>query len=122
MKSKENLTGAWAVLIGVVIAIIFGIFQETILVSYTSWIYVLLASLGVIIGFVSVSSDSKDSVTFLLATVSLVIVCSIGQEKLALIGTFGLFMGTIFNTLLIMFIPATIVVALKTVFSVANVE
>jgi hypothetical protein len=123
MKSRENLIGAWAVLSGVIIAVILGIFQNKVLVSYNMWIYLLLAFLGVVIGFVSVSTnDSKEAVIFLLATISLVIVSSEGQQRLVLVGEVGFLMVTILNALLTMFVPATIVVALKTVFSIASVK
>jgi len=122
MKSKENLFGAWAVLIGVVVAVILGVLQKYVLVTYSGWLYVLLAILGVIIGIVSVPNDSREAMTFLLATTVLVIVSSEGQQRLILIGDVGLLIVTILNALLTMFIPATIVVALKTVFSVASVK
>ena len=123
MKSRENLIGAWAVLSGVLIAVVLGIFQNQVLVAYNEWIYLLLAFLGVVIGVVSVSTnDSKEAVIFLLATISLVIVSSEGQQRLVLVGEVGFLMVTILNALLTMFVPATIVVALKTVFSIASVR
>ncbi|MEA3329207.1 MAG: hypothetical protein U9Q06_00500 [Nanoarchaeota archaeon] len=122
MKSRENLVGAWAVLIGVVVAIVLGVFQKTVLVSYNQWIYLLLAILGVIVGTVSVGNNTRESTTFLLATVSLVIVSSMGQQRLILVGEIGILIVTILNALLTLFIPATIIVALKTVFSVASIK
>ena len=122
MKSRENLFGAWAVLLGVVIAVGLGVFQKTVLISYHEWVYVLLVILGLIVGAMSVSHNSREATTFLLATVSLVIVSSMGQERLLFIGNVGLFIVTILNALLTMFIPATIIVALKAVFSVASVK
>lgn len=122
MKSKENLFGAWMVLIGVVIAIILGIFQKYILFAYNVWIYIILAVLGIIIGVVSVSNDSREAVTFLFATLCLVIVSSEGQQRLIIIGEVGLLMVAILHALLIMFIPATIVVALKTLFAIASIK
>jgi hypothetical protein len=122
MKSRENLVGAWIVLIGVVIAIILGVVQQSLLISYRGWIYSFLALLGVVIGSVSISSDSEEVKTFLLATVALVIVTSIGQERLILISNIGLLIGTIMNALLTMFVPATIIVSLEAIFSIANVR
>ncbi|MFA6023262.1 MAG: hypothetical protein WC781_04195 [Candidatus Pacearchaeota archaeon] len=119
MKSKENLISAWAVLLGVIVAIILGIFQATIS-SQAGWVYALLAIIGIIVGLASVGEESKESTTFLLATMSLVIVSYMGQSTLTLVGDVGLLIGTILNGLLTMFIPATIIVALKTVFSVAS--
>ena len=120
MKSKENLIGAWAILVGVVVAIVAGIFQNEVLPQYNQWVYLLLAILGIIIGLVSVSGSSKETTTFLLATVSLVIVSSLGKSSLILASDIGGLIGTILNSLVIMFIPATIIVALKSVFSVAS--
>ena len=122
MKSRENLIGAYAVLIGVIIAVVFGLFQQYLIVSYKGWIYAILAIMGAFIGTITISNDSKDAMTFLLATISLVIVSSMGQERLILVGEVGLLIVTILNALLTMFIPATIVVALKTVFSVASIK
>ena len=122
MKSKENLFGAYVLLAGVVIALILGFFQASIFTGYKSWIYLILAILGVLVGAASVSGDSRDSMTFLLASISLVIVSSTGQDNLILVGEIGVKIVVILNALLTMFIPATIVVALKTVFSVAKVN
>ncbi|MFA5019521.1 MAG: hypothetical protein WC533_00300 [Candidatus Pacearchaeota archaeon] len=122
MKSKENLFGAWAVFTGVIIAVILGIFQKTVLVSHKEWLFILLVFIGIIIGLVSIRADSKEASTFLIAIISLVIVSSMGQERLILIGDIGLLIVTILNSLLTMFIPATIIVALKTVFSVSRVS
>ena len=122
MKSRENLFGAWMVLIGVITAVVLGIFQKYILFSYNIVIYVILAVIGVIIGIVSVSDDSKESVTFLFVTLCLVIVSSEGQQRLIVIGEVGLLMVAILHSLLIMFIPATIVVALKTLFAIASIK
>ena len=122
MRSRENLFGAWAILAGVIIAIALGVFQKTVLIAQSGIVYLVLASLGVIIGMLSVSTDSKDSMIFLLATISLVIVSSEGQQRLIVVGEVGVLIVTILNALLTMFIPATIVVALKTVFSVASVK
>lgn len=116
------MIGAYAVSGGVVIATVFGIFQKFILVSWIGWIYGVLALIGVFIGIISVSKDSKEATTFLLATISLVLVSSVGQERLILVGEVGLLIVTILNSLLTMFIPATIVVALKSVFSIASVR
>jgi hypothetical protein len=122
MKNKENLVGAWAIFLGVIVAIIIGIFQQAIIVSYNQWVYALLAIIGVVVGIASVGNDSREATTFLLATVSLVIVSSMGQQRLILVGEVGLLIVTILNALLTMFIPATIVVALKTVFAVASIK
>jgi len=122
MKSKENLFGAYAVLAGVVLALTLGFFQASFIQARQDWLYALLAIIGIVVGIVSVGNDSKEATTFLLASISLVIVSAMGQDNLVLVGNTGIKIVVILNALLTMFIPATIVVALKTVFSVARVN
>ena len=126
IKSKENAIGAWAFLIGVILAIIIGLSTTLIsipvLTTYSAQIYAILVILGLIVGFLNVTG--KDSQTFLLAGAILVIVSKFGMESVT--GSFiGIGIGdavaSTFAALLVLFVPATIIVALKTVFSIANV-
>ena len=121
MKSKENLFGAYAVLLGVIVALSLGIFQAAYANARQDWVYVVLTLLGISVGFFSVGKDSKDTATFLIASVSLVIVGALGQTVIS-VGNFGIKVNVILDNLLIMFVPATIVVALKSVFSVASIK
>ena len=117
-RSKENLIGAWAFLIGVVLAIIIGLFGA----PNSSWPYIILVVLGLVVGFANISD--KDSVTFLMASVSLVIVSSLGNNTLIFISNINPILNSLSNvmtSLLVLFVPATIIVALKTVFSIARV-
>lgn len=126
LKSKENSIGAWAFLIGVILAIIIGIsttlFSIPVLTTYSAQIYAILVILGLIVGFLNVTG--KDTQTFLWAGTALVIVSKFGMESVvgSLIGIgIGDAVASIFGALLVLFVPATIIVALKTVFSIANV-
>ena len=119
IRSQENLIGAWAFLGGVVLAVAFGMFSSD---SIHPVILSILGILGVIVGF---SVAEKDVQTFLLASVSLVIVSYSGISGLvfnAAIGGLGIgkYVFTILGALISLFVPATIVVALKTVFSLAK--
>jgi len=127
IKSKENTLGAWAFLIGVILAILIGITSSTLipiptLAKYSSSIYAILAILGIIVGFMNVTN--KDSQTFLIAGAVLVIVSKMGMDSVtgSLIGIgVGNVMTSVFGALLALFVPATIIVALKTVFGIAKV-
>lgn len=127
IKARENLLGAWVFLIGVVFSILVGLSATTLLplkllTGYGTEIYGILVLLGLIVGFVSVRS--QDSQTFLIAGAVLVIVSKFGMEsvKESFIGIGAVSMvTTIFGALLAMFIPAIIVVVLKTVFSISNI-
>jgi len=126
IKSQENYAGAWAFLIGVVLAILIGLSTTLIpipaLAEYSAEIYGILVVLGIVVGFLNVTS--KDSQTFLLAGAVLVIVSKFGMESVtgSLIGIgIGDAVSSTFAALLALFVPATIIVALKTVFSMTNV-
>ncbi len=126
IKSRENSLGAWAFLIGVVLALLIGLSTTLIpipaLNQYSSAIYGILVILGLMVGFMNVGI--KDSQTFLIAGTVLVIVSGFGMDSLSgsLIGfPLAEAVKTVFSALLTLFVPATIIVALKTVFSLAKV-
>ena len=114
IKSKENLIGAWAFLIGVILAVIIGLFKARLGLAASNVILALLVILGLVVGLLNVGD--KDIKTFLLAGLSLVIVSYMGSNILGIISQ----IEEVFNALLIMFIPATVIVALKSVFSIAK--
>jgi len=120
MKSKGKILGAWAFLVGVVLAVILGI-----LGTGYSWVLALLVIAGILVGLLNVTD--KESSGFLLAGVSLVIVSAMGQNALDVFSSVSLWsipIGTmlagILSALLILFVPATIIVALKSVFDIAK--
>lgn len=126
IRSKENSLGAWAFLIGVILAIVIGIGTTLIpipeLVKYSAQIYGVLIILGIIVGAMNVTS--KDSHTFMIAGAILVIVSKFGMESVtgSLIGIgIGAAVSSTFAALLVLFVPATIIVALRVVFSIAKV-
>ena len=123
VRSRENLIGAYAFLIGVILAVVLGLFQNTIKIGFMSnFAYALLVSLGIIIGYISV--EDRDSNTFLLASLALVIVGGMGNSTLLFISNISPILSSLLNVLsalLVMFVPATIVAALKTVFAIAKI-
>jgi len=125
IKARENSVGAWAFLLGVILAVIIGI--STILIPgalslYNAQIYAILVILGILVGYFNIRAS--ESQTFLWAGVALVIVSRFGMDSVtgSLLGIgIGPAVTSIFGALLALFVPATIVVALKTVFSIAKV-
>ncbi len=119
IRARENLLGAWAFLGGVVLALLVGIFAGR---SVDPIIPGVLAVLGVVVGFFVAEKDVQ---TFLLASVSLVIVSYAGVSGLilnaAVLGfNIEKYVLGILGALLTLFVPATIIVAIKTVFSLAR--
>ena len=126
IKSRENAFGAWTFLIGVVLAVIIGLSTSLVpipfLVEYSAQIYAILVILGLVVGFMNVGG--KDSQTFLITGTILVIVSKFGMESVtgSIIGIgVGDIVSSTFGALLALFVPATIIVALKTVFSIAKI-
>jgi len=128
IKSQENFVGAWVFLTGVILAVIIGIVTNFFIpidkiVQYSSPIYAILVIIGLIVGM-KVNVSGKDSQTFLISSAVLVIVSKFGMESVtgSLIGIgIGDLVASVFGALLVLFVPATIIVALKTLFSITNV-
>lgn len=128
IKSHENFVGAWLFLTGVVLAVIIGV-SVTFFIpiskisSYSSPIYAILVILGLIIGM-KIDVSGKDAQTFLISSAVLVIVSKFGMESVtgSLIGIgIGDLVASVFGALLVLFVPATIIVALKNLFSITHV-
>jgi len=126
LKSRENVLGAWAFLAGVILAVVIGLSTTFLpipaLTTYSKQIYVTLIFLGILVGSMNVTG--KESQTFLMAGAILVIVSRFGMDGVtgSLIGIgLGDAVRSVFAALLTMFTPATIIVALKTVFSIAKI-
>ncbi|MAG11131.1 hypothetical protein CMI44_02365 [Candidatus Pacearchaeota archaeon] len=125
IKSRENSIGARAFLIGVILAVIVGIFSG----SYSNpLLLTIIGILGLVVGYFVAEKDVQ---TFLFASVASLIASFAGIQGLATdvalrgITVSGIpitkMMISILGALLFLFIPATIVVAIKTVFSIAKV-
>lgn len=129
IKSRENSVGAWAFLIGVLLAVVIGVSTSSFLsiqsiTKYSTQIYGILVLLGLLVGFSIKVSSWKDSQIFLYTGTIIVIVSKFGMESVtgSLIGIgIGDVVSSTFAALLALFVPATIIVALKTVFSIANI-
>ncbi|MBS3172494.1 hypothetical protein J4438_02865 [Candidatus Woesearchaeota archaeon] len=105
--AKNNKVGGWAFLIGVILAVVFGFFNSTGMV----WILVLL---GLLIGLFNI--DPKEIQTFLFAGTVLVIVGAFAGQTLSEIQ----YLQDIFSNLVALFGPATIIVAIKSLFGLAK--
>jgi hypothetical protein len=121
VKSRESLFGAYAFLVGVVLAIIFGLFNQSLERAGGAF-YSTLVVIGLIVGFAN--TDEKGSGTFLIASLSLVLVGALGKDALIYIAQNNYVVTSLRNvlgSLMVLFIPATIIVSLKTVFAMAKV-
>ena len=108
VAKKKNLIGSWAFLIGVLLAVIFGLFEINVVIMS------ILVILGLIIGLLNIADTEVRG--FLMAGAILVIVAALGSSALNVIPI----VGKILNALMALFVPATIIVALKSVFTLSR--
>lgn len=110
-KSGSNLIGSWAFLIGLILAILLGIMQVT---GLSRGVTILLIIIGIIVGLFNIAEEEVQP--FLISGVVLVIVATLGQSVVQSVAMFD----RVLQALTLIFVPATIVVALKNVFSLAK--
>ena len=120
IRSRENVVGAWAFSAGIMLSIVVGIFAGGNISPYVVWI---LLGLGLVVGYFI---SEKNVRTFLLASVSIVVVSYVGISGMVLNAAIsgiqiGKVVSSILGSLLMLFVPAAIVVALKSVFSISTI-
>ena len=115
--SSLQAIGSWAFLLGAVVAIITG----AVSVDNTNpTIVSFLVLLGIIVGLLNVTT--KEANSFLLASVSLVLVAGLGISVFQDVVSIGGYLVSILTKILVFVVPATIVVALKSIFALAKIR
>lgn len=112
MPKGKNLIGAWAFLIGLILAVIFGF------IPYGIWLSWLLVILGIVVGLLNIVDEEVQP--FLMAGAILVIVSYFGMSVFSATKLGTAFLENILGNVLTLFVPATIIVALKSVFQLAK--
>ncbi len=100
--------GKWAFIGGIVLAVV------AAFVSQTTWIYWVLAVLGLVVGFLNVTSEETKG--FLLSAVALILSASAVQG----IPLVGEMVTSIMGNLVAFMSAAVLVVALKSLFETAK--
>ncbi len=123
IQAKENLLGARAFLFGVVMALLVGVLSSS-LGDLNEIILVVLVIIGFVVGFSFMNISNKEVNSFLVASVSLVIVSFAGAQGIQDISFLRIDIGQIISStlkaLLVMLVPATIIVSIKSMFSAAQ--
>ena len=104
-----NVVGKWAFLIGVILAVVLGLFDPIM----GNWAIVLVV-IGLIVGLLNVTD--KEVTPFLMSGAVLIIASALGGSLMSDMP----FVGAILDALLAVFVPATVIVAIKNVFSLAR--
>jgi len=108
----DTKVGHYAFIIGIIIAIIAGLFPEAI-----AGTTLLLVILGVIVGFLNI--QSKETTEFLVAAVTLIVAGSAGLRVIVW-ANLGLYLSQILGNIAVFVAPAAVVVAIKAIFTLAE--
>ena len=108
-KQGKNLIGSWAFLIGVILAIILGILGR--MNPTMTWVMVVI---GLVVGLLNVAEEEVQP--FLLSGIALIIASALGQNVVSV----SILFSNVLDALLLIFVPATIIVAIKNVFGLAK--
>ncbi|MBT3985010.1 hypothetical protein HOD38_03725 [archaeon] len=100
--------GAWAFLVGIILAVVFAF------VTYGTWLPWTLVVIGLVVGLLNITEGEVSP--FLMAGTILVIVAAFGADVMGTI----MYLQNILNNIMMLFVPATIIVALKSVFTMAR--
>jgi len=114
-KDILSLIGGIAFLVGIIIAVLFAVLGFVIpgfLITPT--LAVILVIIGVVVGLLNITH--KESMPFLMSGAVLIIASSMGRDVIDIIHILGRFL----DSLLLIFVPATIIVAIRNVFSLAR--
>lgn len=114
-NKRRDMLGSWAFLIGVILAVVLG---AGFAGSYNGTIAWVLVVIGLIVGLLNVGD--KEVQPFLLSGIVLIIASALGASIVSSIPTAGPILAGILASLLIVFVPATIIVALKNVFTLSK--
>lgn len=109
MNKALGIIGFAAFILGIILAIIFGIVAPT---NY--WVIVVLVILGIIIGFLNITS--KEIMPLLLATIALIVVGGV-FEPIAVLGI-GIIVDNILKLVATLMAPAAVIAAVRALWSV----
>jgi hypothetical protein len=109
-----GLVGFWSFIVGLVIALVFGIVAAMSAGMDTSWIIVVLIVLGIIIGFLNITA--KEVPTLLLAVIALIVVGNV----FAPLPGIGKFIGSVLNYIAVLVSPAAVIAAVKALWQIGK--
>ena len=110
--------GAWAFIIGLVVAILIAIITAIGGTSPAAWTIFLLAALGLVVGFLNVSE--REVSKFLLAAIAFLVTIQSITTFVASLPLVGTAISTFFGLIAVFIGPAAAVVAVKALFSVTR--
>ncbi len=116
----DKRVGNYSFTVGVLIAVVLGLFAANIGAQITGILVSLLVLAGLVVGFLNVAG--KDTKEFLIVAVVLIIAVVMGKADATLgsVEIIGKYLSGIFSNIMAFVIPATIVVGLKDIMRLAK--
>lgn len=111
-KKRKGGIGSLFFVVGAIVAILGGLIYPGGLNLALSSVLIVF---GIVVGFLNITT--KETTSFLLATVSLVVMTALGGAVLAQVATIGIYLEGILLSILIFVVPAGIIVALRVVYT-----
>jgi len=104
-----DVLGKWAFLVGVLLAVVLGVLGPVT----GTWAMVLVV-VGIIVGLLNVAD--REVMPFLMSGAVLIIASALGGNLMGNVP----YVGSVLDALLAIFVPATVIVAVKNVFGLAR--
>ena len=112
---SANLIGSWSFLVGLVLAVLLGVGFTG---SYAATMVWLVFLLGVVVGLLNITVSETSA--FLTSGAVLVLVSFLGAQEGVFDGPTLSWIANVLRSILALFVPATIIVALRAVFGLAR--
>lgn len=122
---KNEKYGEWAFLLGVILALIVGLFSAQ-LTEYKVYLVGVLAVLGIIVGLLNIKE--KETNTFLIAAIALLMVSSSWGPITSMLETalgeqvdfISMWLADFFSALVAFVAPAALIIAIKAIYDLAT--
>ena len=115
MAKKETQVGAWAFVIGIVIAIVLGVVPNLISTANT---ILVLGVLGIIVGLLNITDKELDR--YLMANVAFLVASASLLAFAAVIPAVGIYLANIVGNIALFVAPGAAIVAIKEIYEVSQ--
>lgn len=114
-QTSVQKIGAWAFVLGVIMAVLLGLFGQG--QPWATTATSVLVLIGLIVGLLNVTA--KETKDYLIAAAVLVIVSGFGVQLLGQIAVVGTYLAAILVSVISFVVPATVIVSLKEIYTTA---
>ncbi len=109
--------GKWSFIAGMTIAVLSGLYSAYTGNPLNNFVTSILILIGLIIGLINITP--KETLKFLFSVLSIFLLRALGGDFLDTVNIFGPYIYGLINTMMILFIPAMVIVALKQIWDFA---